>query len=145
MKLYIDDWVSEELREYLLNQEGIIDVIFNKENYLIELDIKFNENTNPNIILKHIELYQNRKYSILFEFDKGTVGNFKTLKYTIEDMCCEYCYKSLVTDLFDNEYVKSVKSNFNSKKFDFNIEFIIEYDEKYKKEDLIEYIKEKYA
>ena len=47
-------------------------------------------------------------------------------------------------DLFENENVKSVKSNFDYKNPAFNIEFIIEYDKNYTKQELIEYIKEKY-
>ena len=47
-------------------------------------------------------------------------------------------------DLFENHRIKSVKSNYDFKKPAFNIEFTIEYDEKYKEEDLIKYIKEKY-
>ena len=68
------------------------------------------------------------------------VGYSETLKYTIEDMCCEYCYKNLVYELFVNEFVKSVKSNFDFNKPAFNIEFIIEYDQNYKEDDLIKYI-----
>ena len=49
----------------------------------------------------------------------------------------------LVMDLFENDKIKSVESNFDFDKPAFNIEFTIEYDEDYKEEDLIEYIKEK--
>lgn len=144
MKLILNDFINEELKEYLLIQEGIIYVEFNEKNHLTELNIKYNEKTTPNIIMKYIELFQNNEYSILFEFDKGTIGTFKILKYTIDDMCCEYCYRGLVMDLFENENIKSVKSNFDYNMPAFNIEFIIEYNEKYTKEELIEFIKEKY-
>ena len=144
MKIVLDDLVSEELKEYLLMQVGIIDVELYKKNCLTTLSIKYNEKTNPNIIMKYIELFQDNKYSILFEFDKGTINNFNILKYIIDDMCCEYCYRRLVMDLFENENVKSVKSNFDYKNPAFNIEFIIEYDKNYTKQELIEYIKEKY-
>ena len=144
MKLILDDFISKELKEYLLMQYGIIDVEFNKKNSLTILDIKHNKKVTSNIIMKYIELFHKNKYSILFEFDKGTLGNFKVLKYIIDDMCCDYCYRGLVMDLFENEKIKSVKSNFDYKMPAFNIEFIIEYDEKYKEKELIEYIKEKY-
>ena len=141
MKLVLDDFISEELKEYLLTQIGIIAVEFNKKDYLTILDIKYNAKTTPNIIMKYIELFQKNKYSILFEFDKETIGTFKILNYTIDDMCCDYCYRGLVMDLFDNENIKSVKSNFDYNMPAFNIEFIIEYDEKYTEKELIEYIK----
>ena len=143
MKLVLDNFISTELKEFLLTQDGITDVIFNEDDYLTILDIKHNKKTTPKIIMKYIELFQKNDYSILFEFDKGTIGKFNKLKYTIDDMCCDYCYRGLVMDLFDNKNVKSVKSNFDHKKAPYNIEFIIEYDEKYKEEELIEYIKEK--
>lgn len=144
MKLVSDDFINKEIKEYLLTQEGIIDVELNENHNLTTLDIKYNENITPNIILKYIELFQNRQYSILFEFDKNTKGIFNILEYVIDDMCCDYCYRRLVTDLFENEHIKSVKSNFNYQMPAFNIKFIIEYDNDYTEEELIKYIKEKY-
>ena len=144
MKLILDDLVNEELKEYLLMQDGIDDVVFDSENFLTKLNIEYNKKTTPEIIMKYIELFQKNKYSILFEFDKGTIGDFKLLKYTIDDMCCEYCYKGLVMDLFENEKIKSVKSNFDFNKPAFDIEFLIEYSKDYSEQELIQYIKEKY-
>ena len=143
MKLILDDLVNEELKEYLLMQDGIVGVEINNKGFLTILNIEYNKKTTPEIIMKYIELFQNNKYSILFEFDKGTIGDFRVLKYTIDDMCCEYCYKGLVMDLFENKKIKSVKSNFDFKKPAFNIEFIIEYDEEYREEELIKYLKDK--
>ena len=57
MKLVLDDYISEELREYLKMQEGINDVIFNKKDNLTILDIKHNNKINPNIIMKNIEIF----------------------------------------------------------------------------------------
>ena len=144
MKLVLDDSISEELKEYLLTQEGIIDIKMTEKDYLTKLDIKHDDKITPDIIMKHIELFQKNKYSILLEFANGTKGNYKTLKYIIDDMCCDYCYRGLVMDLFENIRVKSVKSNFDHKKRAINIEFTIEYDEEYTEEELIDYIKEKY-
>ena len=144
MKLILDDIVNEELKKYLLMQDGIDDVVFDNENFLAKLNIEYNKKTTPEIIMKYIELFQNNKYSILFEFDKGTIGDFRLLKYTIDDMCCEYCYKGLVMDLFENEKIKSVKSNFDFNKPAFDIEFLIEYSKDYSEQELIQYIKEKY-
>ena len=140
MEIKIDSIVNPELREFLLSQEGIIDIDINYDNYFIILNIKLNEKTNPNIVMKYIELFENYKYSNLVEFNKEYNKKSKTLKYTINDMCCEFCYKDLVMDLFKNEKVKSVKSNFDPNKSVLNIEFIIEYDENYSEDELIRYI-----
>ena len=144
MKLVIDDSVNDELKDYLLMQLGIISVDIDYNNSFPVLDIKYNEKTTPIIIMKYIEVFLKRKYSILFGFDKETTGDFKVLKYTVDDMCCEYCYRGLVMDLFENDKVKSAKSNFDFNMPAYNIEFIIEYDKDYKEEDLIKYIKDKY-
>ena len=125
-------------------QEGITEVILNKNKSFIVLNINYNKKTTPEIIIKYIELFQKYNYSLLFEFDKGSKGIFKTLKYKIDDMCCDYCYRNLVMDLFENERIKSVKSNYDYNKPAFNIEFEIKYDEKYSEKELIEYIKEKW-
>lgn len=144
MRVVLDDAISKELKDYLLTQEGITDVEFDSKDFLTILNIKHDNETTPEIVMKYIELFQDNKYSILSEFDKESISDFKVLKYTIEDMCCEYCYKGLVMDLFENKKIKSVKSNFDYRAPAFNIEFIIEYDKDYKKEELIEYINEKY-
>lgn len=146
MELTLNDYISDELKDYLLMQNGIIDVVITRINdkYLTKLNIKYNNKTTPEIIMKYIELFQNNKYSILFDFDKGTIGNYKKLQYTIGDMCCHYCYEGLVMDLFENNKIKSVKSNFEFKMPALNIEFIIEYSEDFSEQELIEYINEKY-
>ena len=141
MKLVLDDFIGEELKEYLLMQDGITEVDINNQDFLTILNIKYNKTTTPEIIMKYIELFQKYKYSVLFEFDKKVPKDFKVLKYTIDDMCCEYCYKGLIMDLFDNKKIKSVKSNFDYHRPAFNIEFIIEYDKEYEEKEVIEYIK----
>jgi copper chaperone CopZ len=144
MEIKLDGTINPELKDFLLSQEGITNVEINYDDYFIKLNVKFNEKTNSNIVMKYIELFEKYKYSNLVEFNKEYEGKIKTLKYIIDDMCCEYCYMGLVMDLFENDRIKSVKSNFDFKMPAFNIEFTIEYDEKYKEEDLIKYIKAKY-
>ena len=144
MEIKLDGTINPELKDFLLSQEGITNVEIDYDDYFIKLNVKFNEKTNPNIVMKYIELFGKYKYSNLVEFDKEYEGKTKILKYIVDDMCCEYCYMGLVMDLFENDRIKSVKSNFDFKAPAFNIEFIIEYDEKYKEKDLIKYIKEKY-
>ena len=146
MEIKLDGDINPELKDFLLSQEGItnVDVEINNDDYFVKLNIKYNEKTNLNIIMKYIELFEDYKYSNLLEFDKEYEGETKTLKYIVEDMCCEYCYMGLVMDLFENDKIKSVKSNFDFKARAYNVEFTIVHDEKYKEEDLIKYIKEKY-
>lgn len=149
MKIILDDALDsnlgDELKCYLLEQLGITDVNFTMTNksFITELNIKFNNQTNPIIILKYIELFQKYDYSKILEFDKETAGIYKEIKYMVEDMCCEYCYKSFVRELYENNNIKSVKSNFEFDKPAFDIEFIIEYNEKGSEQEMIKYIKDK--
>lgn len=140
MIIVLDDWIDKKLQDFLLTQEGITDIIINNDSPYTELVIKYNNKINPKIIMKYIELFQNYKYSTMVGFDKNYTGKFKTLKYVVEDICCDHCYKGLVMDLFDNELVKSVKSNYDFNKPAYNIEFVIEYFENYNKFELIKYI-----
>jgi len=144
MELLIDDSLDDEIKDFLLSLDGVVKVDLNREDYISRLNIDFNNKTNHIIIMKFIELFQKYNYSQLLEFDKGYGGNYKVLKYTINDMCCEYCYKGLVMDLFENNMIKSVKSNFEFNKPVYNIEFIIEYKSEYDEKELIGYINEKY-
>lgn len=144
MEIKLDSTVNPELKDFLLSQEGIINVEINYDNYFIKLNIKLNEKTNPSIVMKYIELFEKYKYSNLVEFNKEDNKKSKILKYIIDDMCCEFCYKDLVMELFKNDKIKSVKSNFDLNKPTVNIEFIIEYYDNYSEEELIKYIKEKY-
>lgn len=144
MEIKLDGIVNPELKDFLLSQEGITDVDICYDDYLIKLNIKINEKTNPVIVMKYIELFEKYKYSNLVEFNKEYDGKIKTLKYVINDICCEYCYMDFVMDLFENDKIKSVKSNFDFNKPAFDIEFFIEYTDDYQEQELVDYIKEKY-
>ena len=143
MKVVLDNVVSQELKTFLLAQVGVVDVDFFVKDFISEINVKINEKTTPEIIMKYIDLFQDNKYSTLLSFDKEEIENFKNLKYVIKDICCEYCYMSFVGDLFENKFIKSVKSDFKIYKPLFNIEFIIEYSSDYAEDKLIEFIKQK--
>ena len=143
MKILLYDILDSEIKDFLLTQEGIEDVMLSFKDSTTEINIKYNDETNPIIIMKYIELFQKYKYSFLLEFNKGYEGEFKVLKYNIDDICCEYCYMSFVMDLFENEFIKSVKSNFDFNKHPINVEFLIEYSNNYNINE-IKKLKEKY-
>lgn len=141
MLLVLDDIYSEEFKDYLLGQEGIIDVEIKPKDFISEINVNFNEKLTPMMVMKYIDFFQKDEYPKIIAFDKRATQESKKLNYLVDDMCCEYCYKSLVYELFKNEYIKSVRSNFDFYKPAFNIELIIEYDENYNEEELMKYIK----
>ena len=140
MKLILDDVLDSELKDYLLSQDGIIDVQITNKDDIGEINITFDNRITPLLIMKYIELFQNNDHITIMAFDKGTNSKLKQIKYLIDDLCCEYCYKGLIYELFKNKYIKSVKSNFDFNKPAFNIELLIEYDSNYNEEELVKYI-----
>lgn len=143
MKVIFDDIQNdEELEKYLLMQNGINEVKIAFENSCCEITVTHDKKTTPEIIMKHINLFEKNKWPIILSFDKGQKENSKTFKHIVADLCCEYCYKGLVQDLFDNENIISVQSNFDFHET-YNIEFTIGYKDNYTTEEILEYIKEK--
>ncbi len=88
-----------------------------------------------------MNLYLPIKHPVIVDFDKNT-KKLKALTYLVEDMCCEWCYKSLAEALFNNQFIKSVNTNFSFDKPAFNIEFIIEYEENLNPDKIIKLIKD---
>jgi copper chaperone CopZ len=143
MEILLDEF-NEGLREYLLSQDYIEAVEVTNLDYLIKYKIKHNHKISCLIIYQFICLYLNTNYSCLVSFDKGDIKSFKTLNYKIDDICCEYCYKGLVDDLFNNNHIKSVNSDIDFSKPMNKVNFKIEYDDSVSKESIIDYIKEKF-
>ena len=48
-------------------------------------------------------------------FNHGVNVKTNKLKYNVDDMCCEYCFKGLIEALFENEYINSagIKKDIN--------------------------------
>ena len=143
MKIILDNVFDLGLKDYLLSQNGIDDIKIVTKDLISEIDITYSNEITPIIIFKYIELYQNEQIPMMLGFDKTVNFRLKQIKYKIDDICCEYCYKGLVTDLFKNDKIKSLKSNFDFNKPAFNIEFLIEYNEDYNEQELINFIKDK--
>jgi len=118
---------NKELKDYLLSQEGI-----NNYEYDIDKDILTvtydSKKTSPKIIKQYIFLFLDIKIPTILSFSKETNSNYSLYTITIKDLCCEYCLKSTIEDLFDINGIISAKSD-----FDFinqiNVKIFIKYDE----------------
>lgn len=140
MKIVIDEICDDGLKEYLLSQDGIVSINITRKDFLSNINIDLKDNVSPLIAFTYINLYLDNKFPIMISFNKNTNKHLKKLKCIVGDMCCEYCYKNLVEELFNNQFVKSVTSNFKYDEPAFNIEFDIEYDDNLNEEDLIKFI-----
>ena len=83
MKLILDDVLDSELKDYLLSQDGIIDVQITNKDDIGEINITFDNRITPLLIMKYIELFQNNDCNTIMSFDKGTVCELKQMNYLI--------------------------------------------------------------
>lgn len=140
MKLVLDFFKDLELKEFLLTQDGIksVDIINNK--HFSKVIIDYDEKINDFIVYNYIKLYLDDVSEGFISFAKNVKFDTNILNYNIEQLCCEFCYKRLIEELFKNNNIKSVKSNFDNNNFR-NVELVIEYKKDYNEEELIEFIK----
>ena len=126
LTIIIDHWGHKELKDYLSSLKGILEVIIHHENQL-EIYIKYDSNLiTPKIIKIEILLFLNiLKVPSILSFDKHS--STKTLEYKIikKDVCCEYCFKGAIDDLFEIDGIEKVDSNFSEENCYKNQENII--------------------
>ena len=135
LTIIMDSWVHKELEEYLLSLKGVLNVIIKNEKQL-EIYIKYDSNfITPKIIKMEILLFLNIKnMPSILSFDKHP--KIKTSNYVIvrDNLCCEYCFKGAIEELFEIKGIEKVDSNFNEeylfKKMDERekIKIVIQYD-----------------
>lgn len=113
LTIVIDNWGHEELKEYLMSLKGILDVEI-KSNEQLGIWLKYDSRLiTPKIIKMEIMLFLDiAKIPSILSFDK--YPKFETSNYTItrDDLCCEYCYKGAIEDLFEIDGIEVVKGNF---------------------------------
>lgn len=114
LTIVIDDWGHKELKEYLMSLKGILDVEIKNDEQL-DIYLKYDSSLITSKIIKmEITLFLNiTKIPSLLSFNK--YPKFETSNYTIirDDLCCEYCYKGAIDDLFEIEGIEMVNGNFN--------------------------------
>ena len=85
MKLLLDDILDDEIKEYLLSQNGINSVKLKKKDFKTEVSIECDDNISHLIIMKYIDLFQQNKYPTILEFNKAFKNKTKKLKYVVKD------------------------------------------------------------
>lgn len=113
LTLEIDAWDHEELKDYLLSINGIDKVEINeKENILINITYNHNK-INMEILRMEIELFLNlNKIPYLLSFDKHTQEKTKEYNITVNNLCCEYCLKGMIKELFLTKGIEKSFSDF---------------------------------
>lgn len=113
ISLLIDDWYHKELKEYLMSLKGVINVNINDDDAL-KIDVDYDsKQINDKIVKMEVSLFlDSRRFPTLLTFDRHFSG--KLNKYTIKrkDVCCEFCFKGAIEDLFAINAIKKVQNNF---------------------------------
>lgn len=131
LTLIIDNWAHKELFQYLMSLDGIFDVKINNEKYL-EIYIKYDfKLLNSWMIRMEVFLFLDiLKVPSLIGFDKHFKQ--KTLEYKIrrKDVCCEFCLKGAIDDLFLINGIEKVDYKYYDNYFERkeNLEIIINYN-----------------
>lgn len=128
LKLTLDfyETLFEELNEYLSSIDGINDVVIDNEKDVITLE--YDSSIIPTkMIKKEIDVFlRDLKTPNLWGFNKFSKdGGEATL--TITNLCCEYCLKGYIEELFNNDAISFAKSDFDFKKPK-DVKIIIKYD-----------------
>ena len=101
-----------------MSLNGILDVIITKQEQL-EIYIKYDPDLITTKIIKNeILLFLDiLKTPSILAFDKHST--MKTSEYTItrNDICCEFCLKGAIEDLFEIDGIEKVESNFDKENY----------------------------
>lgn len=118
LTLMIESWGHEELESYLKSLNGIHDIKIKNEDKL-EIYVEYDENIITwKIIKMEIFLFLNIwKVPSLISFNKYSDVDLYEYKITRNDICCEYCFRSTIEELFEIEGIEKVESNFDEEDY----------------------------
>ena len=120
---------SNDFSDYFLSLKGIKDINYKNDDYL-EITIQYTDDISLERIKLELELYFNvLKIPEMLSFDKHIKKDLKKEQIVIKDMCCEYCIKGTIEDLFDTNGIASAYTNYDQIEFFCDIIFYITYDD----------------
>lgn len=122
--------ISNDFLDYFLSLKGIKDINYKNDDYL-EITIQYTDDISLERIKLELELYFNvLKIPEMLSFDKHIKKDLKKEQIVIKDMCCEYCIKGTIEDLFDTNGIVSAYTNYDPLVDScYDITFYITYDD----------------
>lgn len=117
-------WLDKELKEYLLSLNGIHNVELENET----INIKYSPEviTIKIIKLEIVTFIDVLKTPSVISFDKHSNNTLIKTNIIIKDLCCEYCLKGMIEELFLINGIEKVDTDFdyiNKKDVLINIEY----------------------
>lgn len=143
-KLKLDSTINSELHDYLLQLTGINEVKIDKLDNSIY--VLYSEDIIPLKILKleikaFLEIDNN--FPNFLSFDKYSDNILENEIIIINDLCCEYCLKGMIEDLFDTDGIDTAYTNYDyHDKHD--VKIFIKYDNQIINKTEIDKIKTKF-
>lgn len=118
LTLIIESCGHKGLESYLKSLNGINDVKIKNEDKL-EIYIEYDSNMIKwEIIKMEIFLFLNiLKVPSLISFNKYSEVDLYEYKIIRNDICCEYCFRGAIDDLFEIEGIEKVESNFEEEDY----------------------------
>lgn len=121
--------ISNDFSDYFLSLKGIKDIKYKNDDYL-EITIQYTNDISLERIKLELELYFNiLNIPEMLSFDKHIKKDLKKEKIVVKDICCEYCIKGTIEDLFDTNGIVSAYTNYDQIEFFCDVTFYITYDD----------------
>ena len=106
LSFVFDFFLNREIKEYLFTIPGVIDVNIHHRTLMIEYD---NQKLSDYILCMEVFLFLDIfKRPSLISFDKHANKELLSYCMKITDICCEYCLKGMLDELFLTNGVISV-------------------------------------
>lgn len=83
------------------------------------------------------------KIPSIIAFDKHDVSNLNKYTIVIKDLCCEYCLKGMIEDLFEIDGIISAYTDFDYNQNKYNVNIFICYNDKMINKDKVDKIAHK--
>ncbi len=137
LTLYFEycDWIGIDIDEYLSTLDGVEEVKIDVDAGSIY--VKYDSLKISAVVIKYEILFciDELRIPLLIGFDKhGKEVEHYTMN--VEDICCEFCFKGLIDDLFTMSGINSATSDFDFHNM-FNVHINITYDKSVIKQEKI--------
>lgn len=124
LKFEYNNCCNNELKDYLLTLNGILEVSLDKTENTIY--IKYNNDINLKVLILEIKSFINNiNIPDIIAFDK-CCNNTMSYDIIIKDLCCEYCLMSNIEELLFIEGINKASTYFDKSKK--NIRISIEFN-----------------
>ncbi len=143
LALKIDDIIPNTIINHLLTIKGIKDVKLKDKDSIIEINYMENE-IGSLVIEKEVMLFLGLiQMPSLMGFNKYSTNKLTKYNMIIKDLCCEYCLKGNIEELFGIKGIEKVSTDFDfiNKK---NVKIETEFDEKIINLDKVKEIEKKF-